>query len=100
MACVTLMHMGKQPSSDERIAALERRKLQIANRITRLRVVESTKERKRDTRRKILAGSWVLASAAQDPDAARRLTQGLDAFLTKPQDRAVFDLQPPKETAK
>ena len=28
----------------------------------------------------------------QDQDAARRLKQGLDAFLTKPQDLALFDL--------
>ena len=32
--------------------------------------IESTRERKRDTRRKLLAGSWVLARADQDPDAA------------------------------
>ena len=65
----------------------------------RLRTIESTKERKRDTRRKILAGSWVLARADQDEDAARRLKQGLDGFLTKPQEtRALFDLAPNPKT--
>ena len=63
-----------------------------------LRTVESTKERKRDTRRKILAGACVLNRADKDPDAARHLKEILDAFLTKPQDRAVFDLPPcPKD---
>ena len=56
--------------ADERIAELEKQKQQIANRIARLRTIESTRERKRDTRRKLLAGSWVFARADQDPDAA------------------------------
>ena len=58
----------------------------------------SAKERKRDTRRKILAGACVLDRADKDPDAARHLRKILDAFLTKPQDRALFDLPPrPKD---
>ena len=85
-------------SADERIAELEQQKQQIANRIARLRTIESTKERKRDTRRKILAGAWILARADQDQDTARRLKQGLDEFLTKPQDRMLFDLLPKAAT--
>ena len=81
-------------SADERIAELEQQKQQIANRIARLRTVESTKARKRDTRRKILAGACVLDRADKDQDSARHLKEILDAFLTKPQDRALFDLPP------
>ena len=86
-------------SADDRIAELEQQKQQIANRIARLRTIESTKARKRDTRRKILAGAWVLDRAAQDPASARHLKQDLDAFLTKPQDRALFDLAPRSKDA-
>ena len=82
--------MGK--SADERIAELEQQKQQIANRIARLRTIESTKARKIDTRRKILAGACVLDRADKDQAAARHLKESLDAFLTKPQDRALFDL--------
>ena len=85
-------------SADKRIAELEKQKQQIANRIAQLRTIESTKERRRDTRRKILAGSCVLDRADQDPEAARRLRQGLDGFLTRPQDRALFDLAPRNDT--
>ena len=86
-------------SADERIAELEQQKQQIANRIARLRTIESTKERKRDTRRKILAGACVLDRADKDPASARHLRELLDAFLTKPPDRALFDLaHRPKET--
>ena len=81
-------------SADERIAELEQQKQQIANRIARLRTIESTKERKRDTRRKILAGACVLDRADKDTASARHLKEILDAFLTKPQDRALFDLAP------
>ena len=77
---------------DERIAELEKRKEEIANRIERLRSVESTKERKRDTRRKILAGACVLDRAAKDQVLERHLKEILDAFLTKPKDRELFDL--------
>ena len=81
-------------SADERIAELEQQKQQIANRIARLRTIESTKARKLDTRRKILAGACVLDRADKDQAAARHLKEILDAFLTKPQDRALFDLAP------
>ncbi len=82
-------------SADERIAELEQQKQQIANRIARLRTIESTKARKLDTRRKILAGARVLDRADKDPASARNLKKEiLDAFLTKPQDRALFDLEP------
>ena len=85
-------------SADDRIAELEQQKQQIANRIARLRTIESTKERKRDTRLKILAWACVLDRADKDQASARHLKKILDAFLTKPQDRALFDLPPrPKD---
>ena len=62
------------------------------------RTIESTKERKRDTRRKILAEACVLDRAGKDQVSARQLKENLDAFLTKPQDQALFDLQPRART--
>ena len=47
-----------------------------------------------DTRRKILAGSWVLSTAEQDQTAARRLRKGLDEFLERDYDRELFGLTP------
>ena len=52
-----------------------------------------------DNHRKILAGSWVLHRAQQDPEARQRLIQGLDGFLVHPRDRELFDLAP-KEMSK
>ena len=36
----------------------------------------------------------MLDRADKDPGSARHLKEILDAFLTKPQDRALFDLKP------
>ena len=92
----TLPYVGL--NRKERIAALERKKQQIANRIVRLRNQESTKQRKIETRRKILAGAWVLHRSERDPADRQRLIQGLDGFLVHPRDRELFGLAPNKET--
>ena len=92
LARATLPRMGL--NRNERIADLEKKKQQIANRIVRLRNIESTEQRKLDTRRKILAGAWILNRIDQDTDERLRLMlmQGLDDFLKHPRDRALFDL--------
>ena len=85
---------GPTRQPEQRLAELEQRKAQILNKIARLRNVESAKARKRDTRRKILAGSWVLAESERDPALSQRLRTGLDAFLERDGDREVWGLTP------
>ena len=87
---------------NERIADLEKKKQQIANRIVRLRNIESTEQRKLETRRKILAGAWILHRIDQDTDDRLRLMlmQGLDDFLEHPRDRELFELPPKPQTTK
>ena len=72
--------------------AKKKAKLDAATR--RLRARAAATERKQDTRRKILAGAWVLARAAQDTKANQQLTEGLDEFLERDRDRALFNLGP------
>ena len=93
----TLTHMGL--NRNDRIVELEKKKQQIANRIVRLRNMESAKQRKIDTRRKILAGAWILHRIDQDTDDRLRLMliQGLDEFLVSDRDRELFDLPPKQE---
>ena len=87
---------------NERIAELENKKQQLANRIVRLRNIESTEQRKLETRRKILAGAWILHRIDQDTDDRLRLMlmQGLDDFLEHPRDRELFDLPPKPQPTK
>ena len=47
--------------------------------------------RKRDTRWKILVGAVVLARAATDPVAAKRLDRMMDEALTEDRDRALLE---------
>ena len=49
-------------------------------------------ERKNDTRRKILAGAMVVEMMQSDEDVKRKILARLDGFLTRPDDRALFDL--------
>jgi hypothetical protein len=76
-------------SLDERLTRLRAERIRLAARM-------SQTERKRDTRRKILVGATVLAAVEHDGVPALRgtaeLLQWLDARLTRPHDRAVFDL--------
>jgi hypothetical protein len=51
-------------------------------------------ERKRDTRRKILAGAAVLEKASRDNDFSTMLMTELKRFLVRDDDRALFGLSP------
>ena len=85
---------------EEQISSLEQKRAQIQNRLSRLRSVESTKARKLDTRRKILAGACILALGERDADEAKRLRGLLDEFLQLNRDRVLFGLAPrPKPPA-
>ena len=65
---------------------------------SRLLARASQAERKRDTRKKILIGGAVLAAIAHEGVPPIRTSQELLAWLTprltRPHDRAVFDLKP------
>lgn len=81
---------------DEQIANLEQRLRQLKARqqktIARQRTFESQRERKNDTRRKILIGAIVLARVNQGRLAETELRAWLDEALTRPDDRALFAL--------
>jgi len=62
---------------------------QARNRLNAIKARESTEERKRDTRRKVIAGGALLDLAARDEAAAAMLTR-IVASLTRQQDRALF----------
>ena len=69
--------------------------------IARLEKLARDKGRKRDTRRKIVAGGVILAWAAEPtgpgkPDRAAWLQEILDGRLTREDERALFGL-PPRE---
>ena len=70
---------------------------QLKARIQSERAKESKRNRQLETRKKILAGSYLLHKYKDDPESLKKL---LDPFLTRDRDRSVFDLpngQPEKD---
>ena len=84
------------PKLDERISSLETRLKQLKTRQARLearkKALASQRARKDDTRRKILAGAIVLARVQQGQISESEFRTWLDIALTRPDDRALFDL--------
>jgi hypothetical protein len=66
----------------------------IAEQIRREENRLNAKKRKDETRRKILAGAAVLSEAEARADFKTFLFKLLDRFLTKQDDRALFNLPP------
>ena len=93
---------GKRPSSrNSRRRKKRSRRPNTASATTLTRQIRraqarvSTADRKRRTRRLILIGSYVDSVSQADPEAMTRLRKGLDEFLERDQDRALFDLAAP-----
>lgn len=79
----------KMPS-DERAKLMERR-AKIEARLKQLAIQDQKQRRKDETRRKVIAGALVLEHAERKADFAAELHALLNAYVTRPQDRALFD---------
>ena len=78
--------------------AQRRQRHTLTRQIQRAQARLSSADRKRRTRRLILIGSYIEYTTQADPAAQDRLRKGLDGFLERDQDRALFDLAPrPKD---
>lgn len=81
---------------NEQIANLEEKLKQLKARqqktVTRQRAFESQRERKNDTRRKILIGAIVLARVKQGRLLETELRAWMDEALVRADDRALFAL--------
>lgn len=82
----------------ERIATLEAKlkqeKAKLAQIEAKKRTSDAKKRRAEDTRRKLLIGAFYLNKAEQNDTTKSKLFAALDGYLTRPEDRALFDLQP------
>jgi hypothetical protein len=84
------------PKLDDQISTLQEKLTQLKLRQQRLdarkRAIDTLRERKAATRRKILVGGIVLAKVQQGEIDAEQFRDWLDRALTRTQDRALFDL--------
>ena len=74
--------------------AQRRQRHTLTRQISRAQARLSAADRKRRTRRLILIGSYIDRVSQADPASMTRLMKGLDEFLERDQDRAVFKLAP------
>ena len=74
---------------------LEEKLKRINAELQRARGRAAQEKRKRETRRKILAGAMVLDWVARGELAEKRFKADMDRFLKRPSDRSLFDLPPP-----
>ncbi len=79
-----------------RLDVLKKKKEQLNARIQKLESLEKSRERKRDTRRKILVGSYFIDKANKD-GCLDSLFQQLDGYLKRNSDRELFQLDPLNE---
>ena len=79
-------------TTEERIEELKRRKTQIEARLQALLASERWQERKRDTRRKVLAGAMILHLVEAGRFPKEEFLKMMDGFLTRDADRKLFDM--------
>jgi len=85
------MDMPKK-THDELLSELQSKQKALQNRIAS---IESKKKKEEDrllTRRKILLGAYMIEKFKNDSDEFKKLTLEMDKFLTRPNDRKLFDL--------
>lgn len=77
-----------------KLQKLEERRAKIAAEIARVKAREATAKRKDDTRKKVLLGALVLSMIDKGEWPREKLDFALARFLSRPQDRALFNLPP------
>jgi len=76
-------------SEKDKLQKLIDQRNQLEERIKRQKMKLDSQERQRDTRRKILAGAYLLEQYKDRPDELKSM---LDKFLSRPADRELFNL--------
>jgi hypothetical protein len=78
--------------TNPRLKKLKLRRDQIEARIKNLEAREKAREKKRDTRRKILIGAFYMEQMEKDEPMKKKILAGLNVFLVRANDRELFGL--------
>lgn len=76
----------------EKIERLRKKQAEVTAKLQAEEARYAVKERKRDTRRKILIGSYYMEQARKN-DQWEKIKERMDEYLTRDSDRELFDLQ-------
>ena len=85
------MNISMEPSTLSNIEKLKRQKQVLEARIQKAEALQKQRDRKADTRRKILLGAYFLDKLRKD-GTLEAIKPELDNFLTRNNDRALFGL--------
>lgn len=80
---------------EERLKAVRQAQARAERQLARSNAQRVTQARKKDTRRKIIAGAMILAHADRNPQFKEKLWAFLDNLLDEERDRELFDLDKP-----
>jgi large subunit ribosomal protein L7/L12 len=94
------IHGGIMSKESERIAKLEKKQQQIRAQLQAMKSLASKRERKLDTRKKILVGALVLEWMEKDEDMKQKVLSHLQRFLTRQIDRDIFGFSAQTEKKK
>ena len=79
---------------EERLRKIEEKQARLKAEAQRLKARTRQNRRKRENRRKILAGAMLLDSVEQGDFPEKLFLSHMDKFLTRDHERALFDLPP------
>ena len=80
----------------KKLESLKKKQDQLKAQIQALEAAEKTREKKRDTRRKILIGAYYLDKAIKE-NRFDEIVKLMDGYLNRNSDRMLFDLLPLEE---
>jgi hypothetical protein len=83
--------------NNSKIEKLEKQRANIQRRINRIKAENCKKQRREDTRRKILVGTAILETYSKTPGGDAMLKALMDNSLKNDRDRELFDLPPMEE---
>ena len=78
----------------QRLAGLKKKQDQLNAQIQQLEATVKSRERKQDTRRKILIGAYYLDKAKKDKTQWEGMVKLMALYLKRNADRILFDLAP------
>ena len=77
----------------KRLEGLKKKQEQLKAQIQTMEATEKSRERKRETRRKILIGAYYI-DKAKEKDSFDNIVKLMDGYLNRDSDRVLFNLEP------
>lgn len=78
--------------ANERLEKMKQQREQLNARIQKMEAAQKSKEKKKDTRRKILIGAYTLDQARKD-GSEKQLYEKVKQYLTRETDKQLFEAE-------